>query len=61
MRLPTSCIGCFSHWGRSGYYAANWLWRLRGRMDRLIGGPGLRRGRRDPEHLAYGEAVTFGA
>jgi uncharacterized protein YbjT (DUF2867 family) len=45
--------------GNQGYYAADWLWRLRGRMDRLIGGPGLRRGRRDPEHLAYGEAVDF--
>jgi hypothetical protein len=28
-------------------------------MDRLIGGPGLRRGRRDPEHLAFGEALDF--
>jgi len=45
--------------GDQGYYAADWLWRLRGRMDRLIGGPGLRRGRRDPEHLAYGDAVDF--
>jgi hypothetical protein len=45
--------------GDQGYYAADWLWRLRGRMDRLIGGPGLRRGRRDPEQLAYGEAVDF--
>lgn len=45
--------------GDRGYYAADWLWRLRGRMDRLIGGPGLRRGRRDPERLAYGDAVDF--
>ena len=45
--------------GDQGYYAADWLWRLRGRMDRLIGGPGLRRGRRDPEHLAFGEALDF--
>ncbi len=45
--------------GDQGYYAADWLWRLRGRMDRLIGGPGLRRGRRDPQQLAYGEAVDF--
>lgn len=45
--------------GDRGYYAADWLWRLRGRMDRLIGGPGLRRGRRDPARLAYGEAVDF--
>jgi uncharacterized protein YbjT (DUF2867 family) len=45
--------------GDQGYYAADWLWRLRGRMDRLMGGPGLRRGRRDPEHLAFGEALDF--
>lgn len=45
--------------GDQGYYTADWLWRLRGQMDRLIGGPGLRRGRRDPEHLAFGEAVDF--
>ncbi|MDX1661435.1 MAG: SDR family oxidoreductase, partial [Gemmatimonadota bacterium] len=29
--------------GRKGWYAANWAWRLRGAMDRLVGGPGLRR------------------
>ena len=45
--------------GDQGYYAADWLWRLRGLMDRLIGGPGLRRGRRDPEQLNYGDAVDF--
>ncbi len=45
--------------GEQGYYAADWLWRLRGAMDRFVGGPGLRRGRRDPDHLAYGEALDF--
>ncbi len=45
--------------GDRGYFAADWLWRLRGAMDRLVGGPGLRRGRRDAEHLAFGEAVDF--
>ncbi len=45
--------------GQRGYYAANGLWRLRGVMDRLVGGPGLRRGRRDPERLAYGDALDF--
>ena len=45
--------------GGRGYYAADWLWRLRGWMDRLVGGPGLRRGRRDPERVAYGEALDF--
>jgi hypothetical protein len=45
--------------GDRGYYSGNALWRLRGAMDRLVGGPGLRRGRRDPDHLAYGEALDF--
>jgi uncharacterized protein YbjT (DUF2867 family) len=45
--------------GRHGWYAADALWRLRGVMDRLVGGPGLRRGRRDPEHIGYGDALDF--
>ncbi|HEX6212403.1 MAG TPA: SDR family oxidoreductase [Methylomirabilota bacterium] len=45
--------------GRHGWYGADWLWALRGTLDRLVGGPGLRRGRRDPERLAYGDAVDF--
>jgi len=45
--------------GEHGYPAANGLWRLRGLLDRLVGGPGLRRGRRDPDHLAYGDALDF--
>jgi hypothetical protein len=45
--------------GEHGYYAANLLWRMRGLADRLIGGVGLRRGRRDPDVLAVGEAVDF--
>lgn len=45
--------------GGQGYYAADWLWRLRGWMDRLVGGPGLRRGRRDPERVGFGEALDF--
>ena len=45
--------------GDRGYYAADWLWRLRGRMDRLVGGPGLRRGRRSATHLRLGDALDF--
>ncbi len=45
--------------GGHGWYAADWLWRLRGWMDRLVGGPGLRRGRRDPDEVGYGEALDF--
>jgi uncharacterized protein YbjT (DUF2867 family) len=45
--------------GERGYFAADWLWRLRGMMDRLIGGPGLRRGRRSAGELRLGDAVDF--
>ncbi|MEO1130330.1 MAG: SDR family oxidoreductase [Planctomycetota bacterium] len=45
--------------GGHGWYAADWLWRIRGAMDRLVGGPGLRRGRRDPEEISFGEALDF--
>lgn len=45
--------------GGHGWYAANGLWRLRGAMDKLVGGPGLRRGRRDPETVGFGEALDF--
>jgi uncharacterized protein YbjT (DUF2867 family) len=45
--------------GDHGYYAADFLWGVRGLLDRLIGGVGLRRGRRDPHVLAVGEAVDF--
>ena len=45
--------------GPHGWYAAGWLWQIRGWLDRLVGGPGLRRGRRDPDRVAYGEALDF--
>jgi 3-oxoacyl-(acyl-carrier-protein) synthase III len=45
--------------GGHGWYAAQWLWRVRGFLDRLVGGPGLRRGRRDADEVGYGEALDF--
>lgn len=45
--------------GRRGYYYGNGLWRLRGALDLLVGGAGLRRGRRDPERLQPGAALDF--
>jgi uncharacterized protein YbjT (DUF2867 family) len=45
--------------GDRGWLAWNRLWRLRGLADRLMGGPGLRRGRRHPSQLLVGEAVDF--
>jgi uncharacterized protein YbjT (DUF2867 family) len=45
--------------GETGWYAANWLWSLRGVLDRLVGGVGLRRTQRTRETLAVGDAVDF--
>jgi hypothetical protein len=43
--------------GVNGWYACDWLWQLRGWMDQMIGGPGMARGRRDPERLEPGETL----
>jgi uncharacterized protein YbjT (DUF2867 family) len=45
--------------GEAGWYSARLLWEVRGIMDRVAGGAGLRRGRRDPHTLATGDAVDF--
>jgi uncharacterized protein YbjT (DUF2867 family) len=45
--------------GDSGWYYANWLWRLRGFIDLLVGGVGMRRGRRDPDRLRVGDPLDF--
>lgn len=45
--------------GESGWYGANWLWRLRGALDLLFGGPGMRRGRGNPEHPEIGGTIDF--
>ncbi len=45
--------------GGTGWYAWNWLWKLRGAMDMLAGGVGMRRGRPDSDTLRPGDAVDF--
>ncbi len=45
--------------GENGWYFAHGLWWLRGIMDRLVGGPGLRRGRRHPTDLRVGDGLDF--
>ena len=45
--------------GSSGWYAHDWLWRLRGFLDLLVGGVGLRRGRPDPEQLRVGDTLDW--
>jgi uncharacterized protein YbjT (DUF2867 family) len=43
--------------GTTGWYYANWLWILRGWLDLLLGGVGMRRGRRDPQHVLMGDTL----
>jgi len=45
--------------GKTGWYYADWLWHVRGGIDRLLGGPGLGRGRRDPARVQAGDALDF--
>lgn len=45
--------------GESGWYGKNFLWRLRGLMDRFVGGPGVQRGRRSAEELYVGDGLDF--
>ncbi len=48
------CIG-----GERGWYYGNWMWKLRGFMDKMVGGVGTRRGRTHPTHLDNGDALDF--
>jgi uncharacterized protein YbjT (DUF2867 family) len=45
--------------GKTGWYYANWLWEIRGFLDQMVGGVGLRRGRRDNHYIAAGDALDF--
>jgi uncharacterized protein YbjT (DUF2867 family) len=45
--------------GDRGWYSFPLAWAVRGLLDRIVGGVGLRRGRRDPDRLALGDAVDF--
>lgn len=45
--------------GETGWYYGNWLWRLRGFLDKIVGGVGLRRGRTNLNSIMTGDAVDF--
>lgn len=45
--------------GETGWYYGNWLWRLRGLVDKMVGGVGLRRGRTNSNSIKAGDAVDF--
>ncbi|SFR64730.1 SDR family oxidoreductase [Maribacter stanieri] len=45
--------------GETGWYYGNWLWKIRGFMDKLSGGVGLRRGRTHPDRIYAGDSLDF--
>jgi len=45
--------------GNTGWYYGDWLWRIRGFVDKLFGGVGLRRGRKNQNEISAGEALDF--
>ena len=52
--LPISSLG-----GTTGWYGFEWAWRIRGRIDSVFGGVGMRRGRRDQHVLRVGDPLDF--
>ena len=45
--------------GKRGWYYGSWLWKIRGFMDKMVGGVGLRRGRTQPHHINTGDTLDF--
>lgn len=45
--------------GSTGWYYGNWLWTIRGAMDKMVGGVGLRRGRKSPTKIYAGDSLDF--
>ncbi len=55
-----ACINkIWSIGGETGWYYGNWLWQLRGYLDKLVGGVGLRRGRTNTHTINVGDALDF--
>jgi uncharacterized protein YbjT (DUF2867 family) len=49
----------FSIGGNTGWYYATWIWQIRGMIDKMVGGVGLRRGRRNASELNPGDSLDF--
>lgn len=57
--LETSLYKIWSIGGKTGWYYTTWLWKIRGFMDKSVGGVGLRRGRRSDTDIETGDALDF--
>ena len=45
--------------GKRGWYGLNWAWKIRGLLDKFVGGAGLNRGRRHPTEVEVGDSIDF--
>ena len=57
--IPRILKNIWSIGGDRGWYYGNFLWRIRGYMDKIVGGVGLRRGRTEPHDIDAGDALDF--
>ena len=62
LKVENSAMALDKIWaigGKTGWYYGNWLWALRGFLDQLVGGVGMRRGRKSDIEIAPGDALDF--
>lgn len=59
VNIPASTEKLWKIGDKTGWFYATWLWKIRGFLDKLVGGVGLRRGRTNPDILNAGDAVDF--
>lgn len=62
VKLDNSAASLEKIWaigGKTGWYYGNWLWEIRGIVDQLSGGVGMRRGRKNEQEIVSGEALDF--
>jgi uncharacterized protein YbjT (DUF2867 family) len=57
--IDKALLKIWSIGGKNGWYYGNWLWNIRGFIDKLCGGVGLRRGRKNQNEISPGEALDF--
>jgi uncharacterized protein YbjT (DUF2867 family) len=57
--ISTTLEKIWSIGGETGWYYGNWLWQLRGFLDKIVGGVGLRRGRTNLTHIQAGDTLDF--
>jgi hypothetical protein len=57
--VENTLLNIWSIGGSRGWYYGNWMWKLRGFIDKIFGGVGLRRGRTNPIHLDNGDSLDF--